>query len=54
MSQRIRREEFKDHGLDDIIKIKHQNVYRDGFEVVDEVDSGPCPSSLPLAWSTDV
>ncbi|KAK4699597.1 tRNA (adenine57-N1/adenine58-N1)-methyltransferase catalytic subunit, partial [Phenoliferia sp. Uapishka_3] len=33
------REEFKDHGLDEIIQIKHQNVYRDGFEVVDEVDS---------------
>lgn len=36
----FRRDEFKDHGLDDIILIKHQNVYRDGFESTDEVDSG--------------
>ena len=44
------REEFTDHGLDDIIQIKHQNVYRDGFEVMDEVDSGqsPVPSSAEL------
>ncbi|KAL8292158.1 hypothetical protein RQP46_001624 [Phenoliferia psychrophenolica] len=33
------KEEFSAHGLDEIIQIKHQNVYRDGFEVVDLVDS---------------
>lgn len=36
----LRRIEFKDHGLDDVITLKHQNVYKDGFELKDEVDSG--------------
>ncbi|GJN94082.1 hypothetical protein Rhopal_007146-T1 [Rhodotorula paludigena] len=35
------RDEFKAHKLDDVIKIKHQNVYKDGFELEDEVDSAP-------------
>ena len=35
-----RREEFLNHGLNDIITLKHQNVYKDGFELKDEVDSG--------------
>jgi tRNA (adenine57-N1/adenine58-N1)-methyltransferase len=37
-----RRDEFTSHGLDDVIQLKHQNVYKDGFELKDEVDSGAC------------
>jgi tRNA (adenine57-N1/adenine58-N1)-methyltransferase len=40
-------EEFRLHGLEDIIQIKHQNVYKDGFELVDEVDAGESEYSPP-------
>ncbi|ORY82905.1 tRNA methyltransferase complex GCD14 subunit-domain-containing protein [Leucosporidium creatinivorum] len=40
--------EFKDHGLDDVITLKHQNVYKDGFELKDEVDS--VFLDLPAPW----
>ncbi|KPV73002.1 uncharacterized protein RHOBADRAFT_5964, partial [Rhodotorula graminis WP1] len=33
------RDEFEEHKLDGVIEIKHQNVYKDGFELEDEVDS---------------
>ncbi|GAA6009435.1 tRNA 1-methyladenosine methyltransferase subunit GCD14 [Rhodotorula paludigena] len=42
------RDEFKAHKLDDVIKIKHQNVYKDGFELEDEVDS--VFLDLPAPW----
>ncbi|KAM0748482.1 tRNA methyltransferase complex GCD14 subunit, partial [Meredithblackwellia eburnea MCA 4105] len=42
------RDEFKAHKLDDIIQIKHQNVYKNGFEVKDEVDS--VFLDLPAPW----
>lgn len=35
-----KRIEFAEHKLEHIIQLKHQNVYKDGFELVDEVDSG--------------
>ena len=41
------RAEFEQHGLSEIIQLRHQNVYKDGFELVDTVDSGSS-SSRPL------
>ncbi|BGP20478.1 tRNA (adenine-N(1)-)-methyltransferase catalytic subunit trm61 [Rhodosporidiobolus nylandii] len=43
------RDEFKQHGLEDIITVKHQNVYKDGFGGLDnEVD---CVFlDLPAPW----
>ncbi|GAA5877058.1 hypothetical protein JCM8547_007295 [Rhodosporidiobolus lusitaniae] len=43
------RDEFKQHGLDDVITIKHQNVYKDGFDgLTDHVDS--VFLDLPAPW----
>ncbi|BGP43760.1 tRNA (adenine-N(1)-)-methyltransferase catalytic subunit trm61 [Rhodotorula kratochvilovae] len=42
------RDEFKEHKLDEIIAVKHQNVYKDGFELEDEVDS--VFLDLPAPW----
>jgi len=36
------------HKLDHIIKIKHQNVYKDGFELDNEVDA--VFLDLPAPW----
>lgn len=36
------RVEFDSHGLDGVIQLKHQDVYKHGFELIDEVDSGEC------------
>jgi hypothetical protein len=33
------RDEFELHGLAKVITLKHRNVCKDGFELVDEVDS---------------
>ncbi|GAA6013916.1 hypothetical protein JCM11491_000472 [Sporobolomyces phaffii] len=40
--------EFALHKLDHIVKIKHQNVYKDGFELEDEVDA--VFLDLPAPW----
>jgi len=40
------RDEFEEHKLDGVIEIKHQNVYKDGFELENEVDSGASPLLL--------
>ncbi|TNY21532.1 tRNA methyltransferase complex subunit Cpd1 [Rhodotorula diobovata] len=42
------RDEFKEHKLDEVIQVKHQNVYKDGFELEDEVDS--VFLDLPAPW----
>ncbi|GAA6063618.1 hypothetical protein JCM10212_006441 [Sporobolomyces blumeae] len=42
------RDEFALHKLDHIIKIKHQNVYKDGFELENEVDA--VFLDLPAPW----
>ncbi|GAA5917866.1 hypothetical protein JCM5296_006662 [Sporobolomyces johnsonii] len=42
------RDEFALHKLDDIITIKHQNVYKDGFELEDSVDA--VFLDLPAPW----
>ncbi|GAA5918544.1 hypothetical protein JCM6882_009763 [Rhodosporidiobolus microsporus] len=43
------KEEFKAHGLDDVITIKHQNVYKDGFGGLEnQVDS--VFLDLPAPW----
>ncbi|GAA5927105.1 hypothetical protein JCM3775_002448 [Rhodotorula graminis] len=42
------RDEFEEHKLDGVIEIKHQNVYKDGFELEDEVDS--VFLDLPAPW----
>ncbi|GAA6052843.1 hypothetical protein JCM3770_006277 [Rhodotorula araucariae] len=42
------RDEFKEHKLEEIIAVKHQNVYKDGFELEDEVDS--VFLDLPAPW----
>lgn len=42
----IFREEFAQHGMDDIVTLTHRNVCKDGFAVTDTVDAGnsflPC------------
>lgn len=45
---RALRDEFALHKLDHIIKIKHQNVYKDGFELESEVDA--VFLDLPAPW----
>lgn len=42
------RDEFALHKLDHIITIKHQNVYKDGFELDNEVDA--VFLDLPAPW----
>ena len=44
----VGRDEFALHKLDHIIKIKHQNVYKDGFELEDQVDA--VFLDLPAPW----
>jgi tRNA (adenine57-N1/adenine58-N1)-methyltransferase catalytic subunit len=48
----LRRIEFEDHGLDDIVTLKHQNVYKDGFELKDEVDSGGSGAGCGREWAS--
>lgn len=43
------RVEFKEHGLDGVITVKHRDVYKDGFELDNEVDASKhrlVPASL--------
>lgn len=40
--------EFEKHGLDGIVKVKHQDVYKMGFELIDEVDSGSSISPIRI------
>ncbi|GAA5988485.1 hypothetical protein JCM11641_007167 [Rhodosporidiobolus odoratus] len=43
------RDEFKQHGIDDVVTVKHQNVYKDGFDgLEDTVDS--VFLDLPAPW----
>ncbi|GAA6025322.1 hypothetical protein JCM10207_006245 [Rhodosporidiobolus poonsookiae] len=43
------REEFEQHGLEDVITVKHQNVYKDGFDGLEnEIDS--VFLDLPAPW----
>ncbi|KAH8104613.1 tRNA methyltransferase complex GCD14 subunit [Cristinia sonorae] len=42
------REEFTQHGLDDIITLTHRNVCKDGFTVIDTVDA--VFLDLPAPW----
>ncbi|GAA5913257.1 hypothetical protein JCM8208_003250 [Rhodotorula glutinis] len=42
------RDEFEEHKLDSVIEIKHQNVYKNGFELEDAVDS--VFLDLPAPW----
>lgn len=43
-----KRAEFELHGLNDVITLKHRNIYKDGFELVDQVDS--VFLDLPAPW----
>ncbi|KWU42456.1 tRNA methyltransferase complex GCD14 subunit [Rhodotorula sp. JG-1b] len=40
--------EFKEHGLDGVITVKHRDVYKDGFELENEVDA--IFLDLPAPW----
>ncbi|PPQ80446.1 hypothetical protein CVT25_001773 [Psilocybe cyanescens] len=42
------KEEFTRHGMDDVVTLQHRNVCKDGFTVVDEVDS--VFLDLPAPW----
>ncbi|KAF9525482.1 tRNA methyltransferase complex subunit Cpd1 [Crepidotus variabilis] len=42
------KEEFARHGMEDVVTIQHRNVCKDGFTVVDEVDS--VFLDLPAPW----
>ncbi|KAH8114491.1 tRNA methyltransferase complex GCD14 subunit-domain-containing protein [Phellopilus nigrolimitatus] len=42
------RDEFRGHGLSDIITLTHRNVCKDGFTVIDQVDS--VFLDLPAPW----
>lgn len=48
------RDEFKLHGLADIITLKHQNVCKDGFELVDLVDSRELLCHNPVDVEVDI
>jgi tRNA (adenine57-N1/adenine58-N1)-methyltransferase len=36
----LARQEFKDHGLDDLITLSHRDVCKDGFGLSDTVNAG--------------
>lgn len=36
----LARQEFKDHGLDDLITLTHRDVCKDGFGLSDTVNAG--------------
>lgn len=50
MEGRVNREEFKQHGLKEVVTVKHRNVYKDGFDgLEDEVDAGAFAAVPSLA-----
>ena len=49
------REEFARHGMTDMVTLMHRNVCKDGFTVVDTVDSGiPNLALIPLVSLTSL
>lgn len=47
------REEFKRHGMDDIVTLQHRNVIKDGFTVIDEADAGTNLPFFPILADND-
>ncbi|SGY85555.1 BQ5605_C009g05763 [Microbotryum silenes-dioicae] len=44
--------EFRDHGLGSIIALKHSNVYKDGFDLENQVDVGKLLARRGPVWHT--
>lgn len=50
----MNREEFEQHGLKEVVTVKHRNVYKDGFDgLEDEVDAGAFRLVLRLRRETE-